>query len=260
MGFSPYIYCIFIRSSPLLDLGRLAEAREAIERGLELAREHGDVEGIALALGQSIAVMESAGDDAALALAAAHQGSEVAERLGTPTYMASAQSFMGHAHRMAGSWDEAIECYERTQQIIREKRVMRIALPFVLAGLALAHAARGEVEKAIAYGREAVETSVAHATPILEIRSLVCLARALLASNDASAWNEIETLVERAKAIEQETGARLDRPALLEIRAELARLRGQDEQAIGHLREAHRLSTEMGATGHAERLAKELGL
>ncbi len=137
--------------------------------------------------------------------------------------------------------------------------MLRIFLPSVLSGHALAHAGRGEVEKAVAYGREAAETSAAHATPIIEIRSLVSLARALLASNDASAWNEIETLVERAEAIQQETGARVDRPALLEVRAELARMRGQDEQAIGHLREAHRLYTEMGAIGRAERLTRELG-
>ena len=66
--------------------------------------------------------------------------------------------------------------------------------------------------------------------------------------------------MERAEAVGQETGDRLDRPALLEVRAELARLRGQDEQAICHRREARRLYTEMGATGHAERVGRELGL
>ena len=50
------------------------------------------------------------------------------------------------------------------------------------------------------------------------------------------------------------------RPSLHEERAELARRSGDAPTRDRELREAHRLYTEMGATGHAERLAKELGL
>ncbi len=42
--------------------------------------------------------------------------------------------------------------------------------------------------------------------------------------------------------------------------AELARLRGDDAARERALRDAHRSFTEIGATGHAERMAKELGL
>jgi hypothetical protein len=49
-------------------------------------------------------------------------------------------------------------------------------------------------------------------------------------------------------------------PLLREEAAELARLRGDPLLQKRELREAHRLYTEMGATGHAERLAEELGL
>jgi hypothetical protein len=48
-------------------------------------------------------------------------------------------------------------------------------------------------------------------------------------------------------------------PFILEERAKLARSRGD---AAGHereLRESHRLYREMGATGHADRLAPEVG-
>ncbi len=50
------------------------------------------------------------------------------------------------------------------------------------------------------------------------------------------------------------------RPQVCEQRAELARLRGDEAAGTRELREAHRLFTEIGATGHAERIAKELGL
>jgi hypothetical protein len=49
-------------------------------------------------------------------------------------------------------------------------------------------------------------------------------------------------------------------PALLELRAALAERRGNPQEAREKLRHAHRLYTDMGATGHAERLAKELSL
>ena len=38
----------------------------------------------------------------------------------------------------------------------------------------------------------------------------------------------------------------------------LAECRGNPQEARGKLREAHGLYTEMGATGHAKRLAREL--
>ncbi len=41
-------------------------------------------------------------------------------------------------------------------------------------------------------------------------------------------------------------------------RAALAALLGHGAGRARYLREAHRLFTEMGATGHAERIAKEL--
>ncbi len=41
-------------------------------------------------------------------------------------------------------------------------------------------------------------------------------------------------------------------------RSERAHARGDAASRERHLREAHRLYTEMGATGHAERLAREL--
>jgi hypothetical protein len=44
----------------------------------------------------------------------------------------------------------------------------------------------------------------------------------------------------------------------VERRARLAALLGSDAAQERRLREAHRFYTEMGATGHAERLAREL--
>jgi hypothetical protein len=56
----------------------------------------------------------------------------------------------------------------------------------------------------------------------------------------------------------EETGTRIFAPAILEERARLS-LRNGDRQAFERdLHAAQRLFAEMGATGHAERLTKEL--
>ncbi len=53
-------------------------------------------------------------------------------------------------------------------------------------------------------------------------------------------------------------GARPFEAQIHEVSAELGALLGDDPGREHELREAHRLYAEMGATGHAERLAQEL--
>lgn len=55
----------------------------------------------------------------------------------------------------------------------------------------------------------------------------------------------------------QTTGARSYEPQIDVERARLAALRSDASGAQQRLHEAHRLFTEMGAMGHAERLAAE---
>jgi hypothetical protein len=54
------------------------------------------------------------------------------------------------------------------------------------------------------------------------------------------------------------THARAYLPLVAEVRAELVGARGDEAGEHRGLREAHRLYDEMGATGHADRLAKVL--
>ena len=70
---------------------------------------------------------------------------------------------------------------------------------------------------------------------------------------------EAEALLERAAQLIGETDGTIAKPQLSEGRARLARIRGDDDACAQHLREAHRLYTEMGATGHAERVMRQLG-
>jgi len=86
------------------------------------------------------------------------------------------------------------------------------------------------------------------------------LARVLRGADGLAAQQEIEAALDRALELIEETDSRVFVPQVHEERAALAQLLGDDATRQRELREAHRLYTEMGATGHAERLAEELGL
>ncbi len=91
-----------------------------------------------------------------------------------------------------------------------------------------------------------------------EASAQLALAEARLAADGDVARPEIEAALQRASELTRQTGARLFTPQVHEQRAALAVLAGDGAEAERELREAHRLYSEMGATGHAERVAREL--
>ena len=92
-----------------------------------------------------------------------------------------------------------------------------------------------------------------------ECRAQVALARVLIAEG-ATDTDAIDAALLRAEALVEEIHARAQLPFIAEARAELARVRGDAAGAARALAEAHRQFKEMGALGHAERLAKQVGL
>jgi class 3 adenylate cyclase/tetratricopeptide (TPR) repeat protein len=258
-GFSPWIYAVMARFWPLGQLGRLAEAGEALRQGIDLAREHGDLEILSWSLAFRVLHGEWSGETAT-ALASARQSVEIAERLGASFVLSMTLAYLGDALRLERRYAEALEAYEKALDLMRAKRVGLVWEPRVISGQAEARSALGEHEKAIAQARWALEESVRGGNPLAEGFARLALARILLAAGNPSLHDEVESTVERAEALCEETGMRVHLPALLEVRAALAERRGNPQEAREELREAHRLYTEMGATGHADRLARELEL
>ena len=84
------------------------------------------------------------------------------------------------------------------------------------------------------------------------------LARIELTQAQPTACDEAAGWLERADQTLQKTGLRYRLPQLCELRAELARQRGDAAARDAMLREALRLYREMGAPGHLERLAREI--
>lgn len=115
----------------------------------------------------------------------------------------------------------------------------------------------GHLAAAEARAREARELARAGHSR-LGYRGPLLLARIVARARGASARAEVEQLLEESAAYIEETGTRAWAPLLHEARAELERACGDAAAAESALREALRLYAEMGASGHAERLAREL--
>ncbi len=74
----------------------------------------------------------------------------------------------------------------------------------------------------------------------------------------ATGHAELEEMLDRVNVLLQVTDAQSRLPRIALVRADLAHASGDEAARTAELREAHRLFTEMGATGHAERLAREI--
>jgi len=116
----------------------------------------------------------------------------------------------------------------------------------------------GETARAAGLLREAVALLGSRGQAPGEINANVVLARILLASEGLSVREGIESALARADELVRNTGMGSVEPLIHVERAELARQGGDEEERERELREAHRLFTEIGATGHAERLVGEL--
>jgi class 3 adenylate cyclase/tetratricopeptide (TPR) repeat protein len=258
-GLSAWIFAVTARFWPLALLGRLDEAGEAIRQGIDLAREHGDSDLLSWGLTFRVLHDEWSGETATT-LASARQSVEVAERIGASFVLSMALAYLGDALRLEQRYPEALEAYEEALDLMRARRVGLMWEPRVVSGQAEACSALGEHEKAIAQARSALEESMRGGNPLAEGFARLALARVLLAAGNPGFHDEVEGVVERAEALCEKTGMRVHLPALLEVRAASAERRDNPQEARRQLREAHHLYIEMGATGHAERLARELGV
>ena len=186
---------------------------------------------------------------------------EVAERYTSRQSGIHSDFSLGRALIAHDRPQEACAVLERALDSVRERRIQLLfegPLRFLLAEaqLDLGHLglARRECDKAIAFAQRA-------GTPLYECDAQLILARVLLRENvsEPEVVREIGAALDRAAELIDQTGGESRRPCLEELHAELAHSRGDAAGREHHLRGAERLYTEMGATRHAERVAKEFG-
>jgi hypothetical protein len=152
----------------------------------------------------------------------------------------------------------AIEALERSLTISRERRAAVEGDALRLALLGESYLGLGDGERARGLVEEGLALAHARGQPALEAHARLALARVLLGSAGPAARAEIEAALARALELALGMAGKAYEPLVHVELAELARQSGDQEAHERELREAHRLFTEIGATGHAERLAGEL--
>jgi tetratricopeptide (TPR) repeat protein len=240
-------------------MGRPGEALKSLDEALRLAREHDLSEIVSWTLGLYATVEATAGV-ARQGMQRAQQAVELAERAGSPIGRAVAYCSLGAARLQAGEPRGAVEALESGWTIARERGVIRPLWAFWLADLAEAYMATQDLQRARATVEDAVRIGRDNGTRVWEARAHLARARVLRQLDGAAAREEIAASLARAQALIRDTEARAYAPFVEEERARLATLLGDAPGAQQHLREAHRLFTEVEATGHAERVAKDLQL
>jgi tetratricopeptide (TPR) repeat protein len=253
----PYANCHGIKAWNFIHLGELEEARKLIEEGRKIAREQGDIEvvGFSHMWSAGLAYFEGAPE---AALGHAQQALEVAERIGGSFSRAHAWFWLGLAERMRGEWRRAIEALERSLALASESRTAVELNSQCLALLGESHLGLGDRERARGLAEGGLESARAQGHRTDEIHANLALARVMLGSAGPAARAEIEAALACALELARDTGGKAFEPFVHVELAELARQGGDEKGHERQLREAHRLFTEIGATGHAERLAGEL--
>jgi tetratricopeptide (TPR) repeat protein len=212
------------RGSNLIMLGRLEEARRALEASIPLAEATGDLLVLALATNNiaAVSMLEGELDQGATYY---RRAIEIGERMGDPAWTAFAMANLGKLLFLLGDWSQAHIHLEQAVSITRTL-VPSWYSAYPLVYLGQLRLAEGEQEKASCY----LEEAIALAQPSGDLHALR-FAQALLAERDlqdghpVDAIERLEPLLDRPGLEEQDVTALL--PILASAHLEL----GNDAQA-----------------------------
>jgi adenylate cyclase len=255
----PYAVCHASRGVLLTDLGELAEAGRAFETAKAVARERGDLESLAIARFNASYGLLTAGDtDAALEDATA--AVEIAERIGDSWLRAWSWTLLGATEGARQNWRAAIEALERGDRLATENRAATEGRSYRLAHLAEGELGLGNSERARELADEAVATADAQGCVPLAFVATLAWARVLPAQPEPGDDNRIESRLRSALEQAAATGARMYEPLLRVELAELAGRVGDAARRDSELSTAHQLFVDLGADGHATRLAERMAM
>jgi class 3 adenylate cyclase/tetratricopeptide (TPR) repeat protein len=252
IGLSVVILGTFYRGVVLIELGRMREARAASETAVRLAREHEDLECLGWAHA-NFALLSYFTGEPGDGLAHAREALQIAERLGSNFSRAMARSNLSIAHLAREEYDDALSLVEEGLDIMRETRTGLQYRAILLRLLAEARLGVHDIEGALAAATEGASTAAAQGACVQEAGCRLTRGRALLAERPGDARAELERAIELAG----EDGLVVI-PRVLVALAELAGLRGDEEERLRQLEQARRLFEQQGATGHARRVAAQI--
>jgi hypothetical protein len=187
--------------------------------------------------------------DFPLALQHAHRLVEMAEDLGLPYWVKGAYLSLATNHQLAGDPRAALRAADKAEEYPSLDTMPGGTYAEALYEL-------GQHERALEMAAEATALDRL-VYPVLS--PTLALARLLMRSGGTSRAAEVQRILADLESRATARGSIAFLPFIARERAELARLLGDDTARERELREAHRLFVEMEATGHAERVAAELG-
>ncbi len=238
--------------------GRLADGAREIDRIRRIALEARDLSYVCITdlCRSRLALYRGAPGEA---VAHAGAGLEAAERLDAPGFRAIARLAIGAARLLEKSYDEAIAAVRDAKTIATPEMIGPNQFLMVLGRLAEAYLGKGDIDRALELSAEAVKRAEG-GRRLGSVEAHHARARVLIVTSPERDAEEIARLLDRAAEIADSCGGRVYAPHVHESRAALARATGRSEDAGRELQEALRIYTEIGATGHAERLAREFGV
>jgi adenylate cyclase len=239
----------------LMWMGHPREAASCYERSLAVAterQEHAAASTINVYYGPALEELTGVSQQA---VTRSLRAVEDAERAGSPFFGLFGRLYLGWAQLMHGQVAEALESLLHADHVQRELGIGTVQLNLGQALLAEAHLAAGDAAHArIVANRCIVERD----TWVFELRAHLARSRVLRALDGRAARAAVEASLARADVLLEWSGARAFEPFIVEERARLCDVLGDEKAAAGYVREAQRLFAEVGATGHVERLAKEI--
>ncbi len=235
---------------------RLPESLATAEEVIDVARQLQDDSLRVAACYEATWTAQSIGDSAK-ALALAGQAVEVAESYGGAEALTQAYLSLAIARNLGGDWDGALQAVERVQSIVARSQVGIENAVLARLQASASYLGRGDLASARKEASVALDSIRAREMRLLEFSPTLLLARIAITE---SSIEQAEALLGRAQQLADEGRAGELAAPLHVARSRLAESLGDSavEERVHHLREAHRLFTEMGATGHAERVAREL--
>jgi tetratricopeptide (TPR) repeat protein len=264
VGFSLLAWSWHARAEQFAHRGRLDDAR-ACQREAERLARAGDVGETLVWMRQNPVVIGSmAGEREERVLEelrrGAFEGLELAERIGSSYSRVQGHLRVAEAQVLHGEWDDAVCACEEALEMSNEHQTCLEEESHIFYRLAEARLGAGDLRAAQAVAEQGIRLAQERGQLYFEALNHLARARVLRHARGADARGEIERTLDRALALVEETNARSIEPQLLEERARLANLLGESAACERGLREAQRLYAEIGAGGHTERLAEELGL
>ncbi len=256
LGYRPFIHMNVLYGATLTHVGRLADAARALDTGLSLAQQHGEIEipGWARAFRAMLAYSIGDPDAAWIDARAAYEN---AETIGSAFSRVHAYQALAYARRLRGEFAEAIEETERGLAIAREGNTVLFMEAELLACLAEACLGTGDVGRAAETAHEALRVSRMRGLRVGEGMAQLTLGRVLLAGQNS--LEAAGVALKEAQQLAEATGARTERPFISLARADHAQRSGAGDAHAQLLEQAHGQFVAIGASGHAARVAARLG-